>query len=160
MLLGIFAHVETHQINAHATCQSACHLGLAHTRRTNEQQRRHRFVVVAKSGFSHLHSLNHLVHGTVLSEYLGTHVVRQSLQRHIAGVAQRGSVYLAHLGKYLAHQPTVDGLALLSGERMRLAIGSCLVDEVDGFVGQEAVADVAGCLAHGKLHGTCSELHP
>ena len=42
---------------------------------------------------------------------------------------------------------------------MRLAIGSCLVDEVDGFVGQEAVADVAGCLAHGKLHCTRGKLH-
>ena len=42
---------------------------------------------------------------------------------------------------------------------MGLAIGSCLVDEVDCLVGQEAVADVAGSLAHGKLHGTRGELH-
>ena len=159
MLLGILAHVEAHEAYAQLSSQSACHLGLAHTRGPHEQQRRHRFVVVAQSGFCHLHSLNHLVHGTVLSEYLRAHVFSQRLQRHIAGVAQRRCVNLAHLGKYLAHQPAVDGLALLSGERMSLAIGSCLVDEVDGLVGQEAVADVACRLAHGKLHSTRGELH-
>ena len=42
---------------------------------------------------------------------------------------------------------------------MRLAIGASLVDEVDGLVGQKAVTDVARSLAHGKLHGTRSELH-
>ena len=42
---------------------------------------------------------------------------------------------------------------------MGLAVGACLVDEVDCLVGQEAVAYVLGGAAHGELNDASSVLH-
>ena len=67
VLLRIFTHVEAQQLDAQFLGQHACHLCLTHARGTNEEQRCRRFVVVQQSRFRHLHRLDHLSDGLVLS---------------------------------------------------------------------------------------------
>ena len=159
VLLGVLAHVEAHELHAHPLGEHARHLGLAHAGRTDEEQTCHRLGVVGESGFRHLHSLNHTSDGFVLTEYLLLYVALQRAQRVVRLLLECFGINLADTCEYVGEEPAVYGLTLLRGERMRLAVGTCLVDEVDGFVGQEAVAYVLGSAAHGKLNDAHSVLH-
>ena len=67
MFLGVFAHVEAYQFDTQFPGQYARHLRLAHARRADEEQRGQRFVVVQQSCARHLHSLNDLTNGLVLT---------------------------------------------------------------------------------------------
>ena len=67
MLLRVFAHVEADELDAQRSGQHASHLGLAHARRPHEEQRGQRLVIVEQSGTRHLHGLDHLTDGLVLT---------------------------------------------------------------------------------------------
>ena len=65
---------------------------------------------------------------------------------------QRLGIDLADTGQHIVDEVAIDPLCLLrhhltfefAHQRMQFAVGTGLVDEVDGLVGQEAVADVLG----------------
>ena len=67
VLLGVFAHVEANQFDTQFLSQHLGYLRLSHTRRTDEEQRCQRFVVIQQTSTRHLHRFNHLTDGFVLS---------------------------------------------------------------------------------------------
>ena len=152
MLLGVFGHIEAHQLDAQLAGEDACHLGLAHSRRSYEEERRHRLVVVDESCLRHHHGFHHLVDGCVLTIDLVEHSLAQRCQGRVVFVLDGGSVYLAHLGENLLNDGLGDIRALAVG-RMHLKIGAGLIHEVDGLVGQEAVADVLVAGPHRIFEG-------
>ena len=110
MFLGIFTHVEAHELDAQFLSQHTGHLGLADARRTDEEQRGEGLVVVEQSGFRHLHRLHHLTDGFVLAvdlreqargEGFQLAVVVVLLHRHcihLAGLCQHvGNIRLRHI---------------------------------------------------------------
>ena len=140
VLLGVFAHVEPDKLHAHLAGEHLGHFGLAHTRRTDEQQRGKGLVVVEQAGLRHLDGFDHLAHGLVLTVDAGRHALVQRLQGGVVVVLHRHGVDLAHLGEYLGNQCLVDHPTAVGGG-MQFAVGAGLVDEVDGLVGQETVVD-------------------
>ena len=157
VLLGILAHVEPHELHAHFPGEHACHLGLSHTGGSHEEQAGHRFVLVGESGLRHLHGLHHLPHGLVLSVYLLAYAVFQCEQHGVVVVVVGQHFHLAHLGEHLADERLVHQLLALPG--VDGGIGSRLVDEVDGLVGQAPLVDILGAQAHGLLHGALGVGH-
>ena len=154
VLLGVFAHVEAHQFDAHLLCQNARHLGLADTRRTHEEQRCERFVVVQQSGTCHLHRLNYLRHRLLLTVNLTLDALAQCCHAVVVVVAlHRHGVHLAHLGNDFRHQ-SLGHLLLLAPalHGVQFAICASLVDNVNRLVGKEAVVDILCACRNGIFH--------
>ena len=101
MLLGVFTHIETHQFDAEFLSQHTDHLGFTHARRTHEEPRCHRLVIIHQSCLRHHHSLNHLIHSLVLTIDLVEYALAERSQRIIVFILDGSRIYLADLGKNL-----------------------------------------------------------
>ncbi len=101
MLLGVFTHIEAHQLDAELLSQDTDHLGLTHSRRSHEEQRSHRLVIVHQSCLRHHHSLNHLIHSLVLTIDLVEYALAERSQGIIVFILDGSRIYLADLGKNL-----------------------------------------------------------
>ena len=99
VLLGVLAHVEAHQFDAHLLCQHACHLGLAHAGRPDEEQGSQRFLVVGQSGLGHLYRLHHLAHGLVLAVDACQQSFAERLEGGVVVLSHGQCVHLARLGQ-------------------------------------------------------------
>ena len=150
MLLGIFAHVEVDQLNAQLLGEHFGHFGFAHAGGADEEERGHGLVGGGEAGVRHHDGFGDLGDGTILSE--------DAAKQFRAEIAQGGVVVVVvgAEGVDLAEggQHGVDEVArhALRAVGMDLAIGGGFVDEVDGFVGESAVVEVAIGTAHGVLN--------
>ena len=97
MLLRILTHVEADEANAELVGENPCHLRLTHTRRSDEEKACHWLLLLSETGLCHLHSLHHLVHGSVLTVYLALHVVGKRHETVVATLLQHVCVNLAKL---------------------------------------------------------------
>ena len=147
VLFGIFAHVETHQLHAQFLCQHARHLGLAHSSGTHKEQRRQRLVVVDKPRLGELHSLNNILHSLVLTVDNTLDALLESLKLSIVVFLHGSGIDLHHFHQHIVDKSLIHRLLFLA-TWVDVAIGTSLVDEVDGLVGQEAPHDVLGASPH------------
>ena len=110
------------------------------------------FLVIKQAGLAHLHGFDHLTHGMVLSVDLCGDALVERFEVLAVLLVQRLGVDLADTGQHIVDEVAIDPLRLLrhhlafefAHQGMQFAVGTGFVDEVDGLVGQEAVADVLG----------------
>ena len=150
MFLDVFAHVEPHQFNTQLSGQHACHLCFSHARRSNKEHGSQRFPLFGKSGLSRLYGLRNQFHSLVLTVNQSFHALFQRKQRLVAIVFQGNGLHLAHLRKHIGHQSLIHFLPFC-GQRVHLAVGPGLVNQVDSLVGQEPIVNILGTGMHGKL---------
>ena len=147
VFLGILAHVEVHQLNAQLLGEHFGHFGLAHAGGADEKERGHGLVGRGETGVRHHHGFGDLGDGAILPE--------DAAKQFGAEVAQGGVVVVVVGAEDIdlaeGGQHAVDEVARheLRAVGMHLAVGGGFVDEVDGFVGESAVVDVAIGAAHG-----------
>ena len=152
VLLGVLTHVEANQLNTKLPCQHSRHLGLAHAGWTHKEERRKRFAVINESCLRQLNGLNNLTHGLILTIDDRLDALLKSFELGIVVFFHGRSVNLHHLHEHIVDESLIHRLHfLVSG--MDVTIGTGLVDEVDGLVGQEAPHNVLGASAHSIVNG-------
>ncbi len=113
-----------------------------------KEQACQRFVFVQQSGFGHLHSFHHLTDGFFLPVDAGADAFVQAFQ-----VAASSSFMARALTLQVrASMSVISALSTVCSPEsvgMYFPVSSCFVHQVDGFVGQETVADVAGACLYG-----------
>ena len=148
MLFGIFAHVETLQGDAQLGGEHFGNFGLSYSGGAYKEQACQRFVFVQQSGFGHLHSFHHLTDGFFLPVDAGADAFVQAFQGGGVVLFHGEGIDFAGTCQYVGYQCLVHGLFLgVCG--VYFPVSSCFVHQVDGFVGQETVADVAGACLYG-----------
>ena len=147
VLLDILTHVEPHEFHAQFTGQDTCHLGLAHTGRSDEQQRCQRFILVGESGLGHLHRLDHLLHGIVLAIDIVQNARLQRLQAIVVLFVHREGLDLGDACEHIGDKRFVHAVVLA---RLAVHLHPCasFVNQVYCFVRQVAVSDVARAAGH------------
>ena len=152
MRLHVFGHVETDQFDAQLQRQLLGHLGLAHTRRTGEQEAADRLLRVGQAAAGQLDGRRQRLDGGILPEDDHLQVALQVLQHVLVGRGHLLGRDARHLGD--------DGLDFLDVDqllarflRQQALAGAGLVDDVDGLVRQQAVADVLDRQVDRSLQG-------
>ncbi len=142
MAFHVFGHVEAQQLDPQDESQLARDLGLAHARRAGEQEAADGFVGTPKSRTRHLDRGGQRCNGLILAEHHGLQI---ALKR-----GELVAVVSGHILRRDARDARHGGLDLGAADELLLARlgqqalgGAGLVDDVDGLVGQETVADVA-----------------
>ena len=147
VLLGIFAHVEVDQLNAQLLGEHFGHFGLAHAGGADEKKRGHGLVGGGEAGVRHHDGFGDLGDGTILPEDAAKQFRAEIAQGGVVAVVFGAEdIDLAERGQHAVDEVARHGLRAVG---MHLAIGGGFVDEVDGFVGESAVVDVAIGAAHG-----------
>ncbi len=150
MSFHVLGHIEADEFHTHRQGELPGDLGLAHARRPREEERAHRALLVSEAGPRHLDCGGQGTDRTILPEYHQLQVPLQVAQ-HVA--VRCGNGFRRdprHLGDDVLHELDVDDLPAL-GLGLQASVGSCLVDDVDGLVGELTVVDVpagelGGCL--------------
>ena len=156
MFFGIFTHVETHQIHAHLVSEYSCHLGFAHAGGTHKQQTCHRLVFLEQPRTRHLHRFHHTFQCLILAIDFGIDALIERVEVLIVGIRVGEVFHLAYLGKHL--RDAVFGYShLVVGVEFEISAG--FVDEVDGFIGQRAIVDIAGACLYGIFYGIVGVSH-
>ena len=153
MLLCIFRHVEPYEFHSEFLSQHFCYFRLAYTGRTDEEQRCQRLVVFAQSCLRHEYGFGDFLHGIVLSEDAVLDVVAQTGEYGVVVLLEHVGFYLEVLHEYLVDESFRHVWLTYHKVFVDFEIGSRLVDEVDGLVGQPPVADVLLACPHGIVYG-------
>ena len=151
MLFRIFTHIEAHERQMQFVGQHPGHLRFTYTGRSHKEQTRNRFVLVGQSGLGQLHRFGHSLHGLLLSEDALRHPLRQMHQFLGPFFLHCQIVHLADPCQNLLNQFPVHTVRAV-GSRVHFSVSTRLVNEVNGFVRQEAVVDKAGTGLHGISH--------
>lgn len=141
MRLHVLAHVEADQFDAQLQRELLGHLGLAHAGGAGEQEVADRLVRIAQAATRELDRRGKRFDGGILTEDDHLQVALQVLQHVLVG---RGHLFggdARHLGHDGFDFLDVDQL-LARFQRQQPLAGAGFVDDVDGLVGQQAIADV------------------
>ena len=141
--LHVFAHVEAQQLDAHDVGERARHFGFADAGGAGEQIAADRLLRLAQAGARHLDGGGELIDGVVLAEHDALQIGLQRCQ-HLGVVLRDGfGRYARHARDHFLDLGDVDHLLALRSAASNIIEAPALVDHVDGFVRQLAVADVA-----------------